>query len=353
MRQSTVVIAGSLLAALACTSAAQPTIVYTPPARKPEGIASERKDPTNAALLYYRAWMLAGDDLFRHDYQTGDAAWRPDTALSQLLAASQEPIIAIIRATDAPEADWGVEYSQGIMAMLPHLGKLRQSARILSADARRLADAGDTAGAARRIAAEFGLASHCSHDNVLISSMVGCAVVTFAVNEIDALLESGKLSSCDKATLRAGLDRLGGDDPFGTRAAITGERFFCEWFQRECKDGAATRQVVDSLQLMPSSPEERARADRLVRLNEAGLRAEFVKAFKYYDDMAAAWDKPDARAELERLVQSREEYGLVAALIGPSITKAYESHQKALEALRACRRRLDADPSAPTTAKEP
>lgn len=361
MRRTLVVAAGTLLATLACSSGAQPTIVYTPPSRNPAAIEGELKDPTNAALLYYRAWMLAGDDLFRQEYQTGDAAWRPDAALSQLLAAYQEPILAIIRASDAPDADWGVEYSQGIMAMLPHLSKLRQSARILSADARRLADAGDTAGAAKRIAAELGLASHCSHDQVLISSLVGCAVATYAVNEIDTLLESGKLSSYDKATLRAGLDRLGGDDPFGTRAAISGERFFCEWFQRECKDGAATRQVVELLQSMPSSAEDRARADRLVRLNEAGLRAEFVKAFKYYDDMAAAWDKPDARAELEQLVNSREEYGLVAALIGPSITKAYEGNQKVLETLRACRQRLDADPSSspqPTpppaaTAKEP
>ncbi len=84
-------------------------------------------DPTNAALVYSRAWQLLPDDLAKREINLDDPTWVPNTELAQLLVARQSFIQCTLRAAAIENADWGIEYSQGLNALLPHLGKLRQT----------------------------------------------------------------------------------------------------------------------------------------------------------------------------------------------------------------------------------
>lgn len=318
-----------------------------PVASVQDNLAAEFADPTNAALVYSRAWLSLSDDLLRRAGNSGERTfdWRPDEKTTQDLAMHQVQIEALIRATSIERADWGIEYSQGIQAMLPHLGKMRQSARLLGADARRLLDLGQNAPATSRVVAMLSMPRHCSHDGVLISSLVGGAIATLGAEEAEVLLASNKLDDRDRQRLIDAIDRLLSDaDPFGVAKALRGERhLFLRWLQTQSlgKGSQSGQVIAELMKPLVNVGEHRAALDQVGRLNEVGLKSEFNKAEKFYDQIETAWATPATRgqviADLERRI---DEFGPITKMITPSLSRLDPSVQKALDALRAVRAKL-------------
>lgn len=312
---------------------------------------SEFADPTNAALLYYQGWLSISDDLLRRAGSTSerDGGWRADQQTSNELASLKEYIDTLERAAEVPSADWGVEYSRGLNAMLPHLGKLRQTARMFGADARRLIDLGDSNAATGRVAAMFGMASHCTNDGTLISSLVSCSITTLACAEVDVLVTSGKLESNHRQALRAAIARVDPvADSFGVSKGIRGERtFFLGWLREQARGqashgGAAVAQLLQQVSI---DAEQKAVLARIEKLNEVGLRSEFEKAERYYDQLEQAWKSPDRAARVTDLEARVAEFGPISQAVTPSMKKVNPTVEKAREALAKARRQLVEPPT--------
>lgn len=308
------------------------------------------QDPTNAALVYYRIWQVIPEELTTLDIPL-EPDWYPDPKAAALLADTnnQRIIKHLLRAAEMQDADWGIEYSDGINALLPHLSKLRFSARLLAADARRVAAANDPVGAAVRIAAISGLATHCANDRTMISSLVSCAIADLACRETEYLLDKANPPATVHPILFAGLDRLPTRDPFGFQSAIAGERYFLDWAETRINASGGMAQLVHICRQSDPTREQESTLNLLQRLNASGLRSAFTKARAYYSELAATWSLPPRQAEprLAALEQDLADYGIIAELFAPRAAKSYEANQRTLAALTTCRTRLT-PPASPT-----
>src|SRR6185503_1674624 len=158
----------------------------------------------------------------------------------------QELVEGLIKASVFEGCDWGVAYDEGVGALLPHLGHLRMSARVLAADARRMLAAGKGDEAARRVAAMFRMGAHACPDRIIISSLVGIAMVQIAADEAQVLAASGKLTEAGRAEILAALARCGGADQFQMKAALdTERRVMLGWIRGAAKGPEAGKQVIN------------------------------------------------------------------------------------------------------------
>jgi hypothetical protein len=149
-------------------------------------------DPNNAALLYYQAFLLipqtddrAVSDLVAN-VANGTAA--PDDKVRDYVAKCRSAIDYAVTASNLPHCDWGLAYSRGFSALLPHLGQARSLARLVLADARILNADGDYRQALERCLAVYRMAGQLG-DNVLISVLVSAAISAQANRGITAILD--------------------------------------------------------------------------------------------------------------------------------------------------------------------
>ncbi len=172
----TVVVAGALFACFGPVTAA----AALPP------------DPDNAALLYYQAFLLMAqtDDRAVTDavanVANGTAA--PDDKVREYVGKCRNAIDYAVTASNLQHCDWGLVYSRGFSALLPHLGQARSLARLILAEARILNVDGDYRQALERCLAMYKLAGQLE-DNVLISILVAAAITTQANKAVTAVLD--------------------------------------------------------------------------------------------------------------------------------------------------------------------
>ncbi len=149
-------------------------------------------DPDNAALLYYQAFLLVAqtDDRAMTDLvanvANGTAA--PDEKVRDYVNKCRTAIDYAVTASSLEKCDWGLAYSRGFSAVLPHLGQGRSLARLVLADARILAADGNYRQALERCLTVYKLAGHFG-DSVLISVLVSAAISAQANKGITAILD--------------------------------------------------------------------------------------------------------------------------------------------------------------------
>ncbi len=177
-------------AALAQTDAKAVNFNLLPPVKSTD---PEFKGPTNAAILYYRAFMFMNEETSKKvsdAISQTDPNWIPDAEVCKLLADNDNAIYTFIRGSKLEIADFGVEYSAGIGALLPHPGKLRAGARLLAVDARPLAHEGKPDEAAERVAAIFNMSRHTTQERLLISSLVSIAIHSLGCVQAEYLINN-------------------------------------------------------------------------------------------------------------------------------------------------------------------
>jgi len=344
-------------AILAAALSAAPTIAQAPPAKSdardfplslpavPTG-DPEFADPTNAALLYYRAFLLLNDDLNKKiaDSMTSQAPnWTPDADTSKQLSDSQGAVYTLLRAAKIDSADFGVEYSQGIGALLPHLSKMRAASRLLAADSRREVAENHADDAADRVAAVFSLARHCTHDRLLISALVSVAIDAQACSQADYLMTNSQLTEAGKQKILAAMDRFRSADPFGIKSAIKGERYWCVvWIRAQCAaPGGAdlfAKQILPLLEDNPDSPDIKT----IREMDLKAINADLDKADGFYTAAIDAFDHPDGLDRLGALEKKAAagEYGIIAKHVVPAMGKCFTSNSKALARQSETRARL-------------
>ena len=282
----------------------------------------------NAALLYNRAWQL-GDPHFARAFVRGD--WQLTPEFAERLKANQPMIEMLLRATRVKACDWGIEYEEGFNALLPHLGLLRSSARTLVADARRLAQEGEHAEAAKRLDATVRMATHLEQDRVVISGLVAMAIAQLAADETVRLIEAGELPRARTRLLERRLGAIDLDDPFELTGAIAGEHELLEAWLAALPEGESSRVLADA-----SAQFGGKHADTFRAMDDAQVAAEVALLERYYEDALAMWPAADAAERYARLEDALQAgaYGSITPVFAASVTQVRVAAERFAEQIR-------------------
>ena len=321
---------------------------YTPP--------SER----NAALAYYKSFSMMSRDARSKSAEVDwdavgdnvDGAKMPASFKDAAALINDSYLNQVLLASRMKVCRWESEYEEGIEMLLPYLGDMRATARTMRVAARQAMVEGRPSVAVDRLIAMHAVARHAANDPILICSLVGIAVGNLTNMETRSIAASGQLTSSARDRLVAHLEALLDEpDPMNSRASIKGERdIMLGWVERTfVKEGGPAEFAA----MMAEMEQEGAQSIRIL-----GIKALSLEDFKdaidrtgqFHDEMLAAWDAPDAQermGKLETAVTSGE-FGPVAALLAPSLTKARASVTgyrdnitETLDALRSAKVRDD------------
>ncbi len=158
----------------------------------PSASAALPPDPNNAALLYYQAFLLTAqtDDRAAKDLvlevATGKVA--PNDQVKAYVNKCRDALDYAATASNLPHCDWGLVYSRGFSALLPHLAQARSLAWLILADGRILAAEGNYRQALERCVSVYRMAGQLG-DDVLVSVLVSAAITAQANKGVTAILE--------------------------------------------------------------------------------------------------------------------------------------------------------------------
>ena len=287
----------------------------------------------NAALAYYRTWIVHEDALenlreamleIEDPYSLGK-----DNPLDAVLLNHQDLVADLIEAGMIPQANWEMQYERGIGALLPHLAHVRNSARILCADAARLVREGDADGAALRLAAVYGVARHTIPDRLVIASLVSVAIARLADGRVEDLLASGTLTAKARDALLTALEQFDQDDPFLARQSIMAEgELMTLWIRENFTGPTAGAELLKQLAVL--NDDDEGLANRLTNpvfyADGPALEAELRRMLGYYRDSAAIWDEPDAADRFEVMLKAVQtnQYGTLTKILAPSLSRYQE-----------------------------
>ncbi len=133
--------------------------------------------PDNAAVLYYKAFMLyEADDAIKgalDDYRGGQIELNEE--IEKYLAKNKVVIDTVLDASRIDHCDWGLDYSQGTEVVLPPHNKAREIFFLVAAEAAMQADRGNYRTALERCVSMYRMAKHLN-ERPLICYLVGTAV---------------------------------------------------------------------------------------------------------------------------------------------------------------------------------
>ena len=132
--------------------------------------------PDNAAVLYYKAFMLYEPPEFGPmlwDYWKGNI--KSNEKIEEFLKKNRRVIDIALDATRIDHCDWGLDYSQGMEVLLPPYHKARKVFALLAAEARMQADRGDYRQALGRCISIYRMARHLN-ERPIVCYLVGTAI---------------------------------------------------------------------------------------------------------------------------------------------------------------------------------
>lgn len=267
----------------------------------------------NAALVYWRSMHMVDQPL-----RQALRSWSPDEPLppelSAQLVAAQDAVEGLLRAAAMTRCDFEVDVDAP--GAMEHLAELRQAARLLRADARRLLADGQPDAATERLAALPAIARHLRNDEWLLSSMTAMPIASLAAEEIQRL-DPDVIGAGARARLIDSLTATLNDaDPFGMQRALRRER--------DLAPGRARTQLVHD-----DGPG--AGLVAALRAGAVGSMTESLRAA--LEQLADAWDQPDADRQIAELADQAEagHFGPFARQVIPAIVRAREVERASLQ----------------------
>jgi hypothetical protein len=202
------------LAAATLIATASPTLAHTP-----TQAASQ-----NAALGYLREYIYLTPELTnvlsQENMKNPDGLSIED---KQEILEWRDLIGRITKISQLPNCDWGLDKSQGLYLLLPHLSSHRKLVRLIFLDAMIRIKDGDLDGAVENTITIMRMAHHISlSDGFVITRLVGVSELALA----EALLEkipSIQLTASHRESLAKTLALFDEEDPFGVRVSMMAE----------------------------------------------------------------------------------------------------------------------------------
>ena len=132
--------------------------------------------PDNAAVLYYKAFMLYERDheIKLWDYFKGNI--KSNEKIEEFLKKNRRIIDIVLDATRIDHCDWGLDYSQGTEVLLPPHYQAREIFTLLAVEARMQADRGDYRKALGRSMSIYRMARHLNERPIV------CYIVSKGIN---------------------------------------------------------------------------------------------------------------------------------------------------------------------------
>ena len=127
------------------------------------------------------------------------------------------------KAIGTERVDFGIRREVGFDLLLPHLNHVRDLSRKLERTSRKLRIDGRMAESAEDLILMLGMAAHAAEDGVIISSLVGAATASEAMNQVELALTDRQIDPVIAEQLLVGFRPLDGADPFHYRDALQGE----------------------------------------------------------------------------------------------------------------------------------
>lgn len=280
-------------------------------------------DPDNAALLYYQAFLSLADRdddtrTLLSDVALGHVA--PNERARKYVQGCRSAIEFAEAAAEVRDCHWGIRYSQGFDALMPHLAQVRFLVFVLLADARIKAADGDYRGALERCLMTDKLARHVG-DDTLVSYLVAASARDMGYLCIADLI--GPAGS-DASLLRWLKDRL----------ATTSDRELTptKWLQTDMEIVMDLMQMdrIEKFAEFASGGDERMRANIIATTNEESL----AQARRQYSQRVAAamtilgsslpYEQASARLEqLDQDIDPNDPGSAVSQALMPSLSPFY------------------------------
>ena len=295
----------------------------------------------NAALEYWRIWETTDSELVNLLIVAEKATiTEKGSPANDALLKLQPNIQSLIRASQMPICDWQIDFSKGLETRLPHLRKVRSSARILVLDGRRLIGEKDSGGASIRAVAALNIGSHVGQDNHLIGSLVDMAIVALTCEFINDILDTGTTTQVDRDMMLATLNQYDEVDPFDVLGSIMYEReLVAEWIEREFT-GDDSRGVPELLMLI--SNEDDIEDHPIIKYTDEDLIEDLAKFGPAYDALVSAWAAEDILERFDEIDDDVRagEYGELAKLLMPSLRNVRQSSDLVDSMMARTRERL-------------
>ena len=216
------------------------------PAQAQDGPPAHALD-RNAALSYWQAFALTPpiDAELRKSLGQAVSGKVPlNDDLRKLVDSSRNALRYLHRGTQFKQCTWGLAYESGPYAMLPHLTKARDLARVALLRARLRFEVDETTGAMDDIVAAMTLGRHAGREGViiLISILVNYAIEFQAIETIAEFLP--RLSGTQRQSLERRLREL----PLqgGMQKAVAGEKqVFLTWLIRDITKAKAKPRILE------------------------------------------------------------------------------------------------------------
>jgi len=293
---------------------------------------------TNAALEYYRAWSMLGDSRDQVIDTGGDKIVLSDGA-EDTLNKVEDAISMLVHASSMHDADWGVDFEDGPNTLIPHLGSMRHSARLMAAAALMHAEEGELDRAAACVAALHRIGVHSASGDTLIGSLVGIAIGNLGAELTDQMIDDGMISRDGARVILDAIQTDGTSDRYRMRDAILGEwRMIAEFLLSKAPERDAGKWLLETMQMDVDDDVTRA----IAGMEKSAMMREMGGWSAYYSDMLGAWDAGD-RSRMNGVVERLKdgEYGKLTFVMAASLTRAFESTRQSEAGLDALIERLE------------
>lgn len=147
--------------------------------------------PDNAAVLYYRAFMLYepgnGIQSVLQDYRQRQVERNEE--IEQHLAKNKVVIDMVLDASRIDHCDWALDYSRGLEVVLPPHNKAREVFFLITAEATMQFDLGNYRTALERCVGMYRMANHLN-ERTLTCYLVGAAVTSATNGSVTRFLSA-------------------------------------------------------------------------------------------------------------------------------------------------------------------
>ncbi|MCP4834735.1 MAG: hypothetical protein GY895_08195 [Phycisphaera sp.] len=254
-----------------------------------------------------------------------DAIWEwqngpleaPSDAVESYFRKAESLIPLIEDLGGTPRFDAALDYDQGFMLLLPHLGEMRAVSRISSNLALRATANGDVDDAVKWLGTLNQISFHAGQDGVVISSLVGASMYLKSDQTMEMAIAQGLIDADAAGVMLKSLPSLDDViDPFQFGDSIAGERILMEQSIHDLIGEDGVPPTMESLDVYRAAFGNQ-KIDEI--LDDAGDGNEIREMMDgLFDRVQTAFEDPDRERGLQMLAEIEAELDSpdIPAIIG-------------------------------------